>query len=137
MTAETVVKHQKIELRRYYGIPLHCPFCGAKNFDKNYNVVGCSHLILHATPGYGLYQKVSPEVLSKSKSLGYVVEYEEPDTLNVQAESGEDVDLIDWIGALDFDDLIVFEQIEGAPTSVSTFSAYRYTDEEYSMNAMD
>lgn len=120
-----------IEMRSYYDIPLHCPFCGVaatKLEGDEFVVNGCNHLQLISSGDFVIHMSERFENLIKE--AGYLVAREEYD---VQVENPLDED--DWPNLVELcskmSDVVIFEQIVGPPSLEASHTVFAYNDEDY------
>lgn len=120
-----------IEMRSYYDIPLHCPFCGAaatKLEGGEFVVNGCNHLQLLSSTDFIIHMSERLEALITA--AGYSVEREEYDV-----KIANPLDEDDWPNLVEIcakmSDVVIFEQIVGPPSLEASHTVFAYDDEDY------
>lgn len=120
-----------IELRTYYDIPIHCPFCGVPATSQSggdWEVKGCSHLELLIAAEVTLH--VGKQLQSLAVSKGYKVEQSEGEVAVSNPHDEDDFpDLVEL--SEEIADAVVFSQIVGPPSSETSYTVFAYSDAEY------
>ena len=120
-----------IEMRTYYDIPLHCPFCGGATSqvqDDEWRVSGCKHLQL-MTNG-----EITPFMSERAEKVivdaGYEVDRDEFDIEVSNAADDDDwPDLIQLMSI--FPDVVIFEQVVGPPSLEVSYTVFAFNDGDY------
>ena len=120
-----------IEMRHYYDIPLHCPFCGVaatKIEDDEFVVNGCNHLQLLSSSDFVLFMSKRLEALLNN--AGYTVVREEHDVEVTNPMDEDDYpNLVE--AAAKMSDVVIFEQVVGPPSLEASYTIFAYNDDDY------
>ena len=121
-----------VTMTTYYDIHLHCPFCGsaASVLDSNgsLDVGGCSHLLFVSAGDIHVYVAERLDEIISQNSWKII---REPDGSAEIFSDDDDIDVNIVELLRPFKDAIIFEQIVGPPSLISSVTAFAYSEEEY------
>lgn len=121
-----------VTMTTYYDIHVHCPFCGssATVLDPNgsLEVGGCSHLLFVSAGDIHVY--VSERLDDIIAQNSWKITREPDGSAEIFSDDDDiDVDIVDLLQP--FNDAIMFEQIVGPPSLMSSLTAFAYSDKEH------
>ena len=120
-----------VQLTSYYDIPLHCPFCGVaatEMKDGGWEVSGCHHLQLGTADEFVIHMSDRGE--AAIKDAGYSVVRDEIEiTVSNEADEDDYPEIVEMIAKMP--DAVVFEQIVGPPSLISSYIVFAYNDDDY------
>ena len=121
-----------VELRKYYYMAAHCPFCGAspeKDIESDDDFKPCPHTVFAGHSEAWVYlSKTAEQQLLKA---GYTVENDFGDVVVARGDDEEhSVTIQEVAKVLDFPDGVMFENYPGSPGEFYSFVAFGVDGED-------
>ena len=121
---------QIVEFNHFYGVPLHCPYCGASpegDLREGGRIAPCPHTLIVGHSEFWSY--VAPRAEAQIQAAGFRIE-RDGDQMEILHDD-EDLFMVeDVIGALDFPDAVMFKQVVGPPAMEFSFSVFAGVEED-------